>query len=384
MKRIPFLLLFISGSFVTLVAQDTTRISLLFAGDIMGHDSQIASAYEPAKKAYDYTSCFQFIKPYIESADVAIANLEVTLAGPPYKGYPQFSSPDNLAMTLKEIGFDALVTANNHSVDRGKRGIERTIVLLDSFNIPHTGTFVDTISKLNDSPLIIEKNGFKLALLNYTYGTNGIPIPKPTIVNLLDTAVMRQDIKKAKELKPDAIIVFTHWGAEYQSLPSKNQKDLAQFCFDLGVQLVIGAHPHVIQPMEWRKEANQFLAYSLGNFVSGQRKRYTDGGALAYLELQKVTYSPDSAVTTIDSAGYYLEWVYRSVDASKDYYILPVGKIESDSISFMKDPASKAASKVFIDDSRLLYKKHNKGVLEMTEMPRAFSVKPEEEVQVVE
>jgi len=374
-----FALLFVSAFVCEATAQDTTKISLLFAGDVMGHASQISAAYDPISKTYDYAPCFQFVKPYVESADLAIANLEVTLAGPPYKGYPEFSSPDALAQTLKDIGFDALVTANNHCVDRGKRGLERTIAMLDSFNIPHTGTFVDTVSRLNDSPMIIEKNGIKLALLNYTYGTNGIAIPAGSIVNLLDTAIMKRDIVRAKELKPDAIIVFTHWGAEYQSLPSKNQKDLTQFCFDLGVQLVIGAHPHVIQPMEWRKESNQFVAYSLGNFVSGQRKRYTDGGGMAYIELQKIQHTPDSSTTTIDSAGYYLEWVYRTVDKHKDYYILPVYKVENDSVSFIKDETSKGLFKVFTNDSRVLYKKHNKGVTEMTGLPRMLARRPDEQ-----
>ena len=378
MKAVIIFLFYIltTGS---IVAQDTTRLSLLFAGDVMGHDSQIASAYDPVSKTYDYSSCFQFMKPYIESADIAIANLEVTLAGPPYKGYPQFSSPDALAIALQEIGFDALVTANNHCIDRGKKGLERTIEVLDSFGIVHTGTFVDTVSRLNDSPLFLEKNGFKLALLNYTYGTNGIAIPKSSIVNLLDTALMRKDIAKAREARPDAIIVFTHWGAEYQSLPSKYQKDLTEFCFAQGAQLVIGAHPHVLQPMEWRKESNQFVAYSLGNFVSGQRKRYTDGGAMAYIELEKITYRPDSSITRIDSAGYYLQWVYRTVDTNKDYYMLPVAKVETDSINFIKDNVSKASFKLFVDDSRLLNQKHSKGVLEMTDFPRSYALKPNDE-----
>jgi capsule synthesis protein PGA_cap len=198
-------------------------------------------------------------------------------------------------------------------------------------------------------------------------------------VNLLDTAIMRKDIAKAKELAPDAIIVFTHWGSEYQSLPSKSQKDLTQFCFDQGVQLVIGAHPHVIQPMEWRKQSNQFVAYSLGNFVSGQRKRYTDGGAMAYLELQKIRYTPDSSVTSIDSAGYYLEWVYRTVDSNKDYYMIPVAKIENDSTNFIKDAVSKAAAKTFVDDSRLLYKKYNQNVPERMTLPKMYSLKPEDD-----
>jgi hypothetical protein len=176
---------------------------------------------------------------------------------------------------------------------------------------------------------------------------------------------MRKDIKKAKQAKPDAIIVFTHWGIEYENLPSKAQKDVTEFCFKQGVQMVIGAHPHVLQPMEWRKDKNQFVAYSLGNFVSGQRKRYTDGGSMAYLELEKITFKPDSAVTTIDSAGYFLQWIYRTVDSHKDYYILPAPKVEHDSVSFIKDSASKAAFKTFVDDSRGLLQKYNKSVGEI-------------------
>ena len=130
----------------------------------------------PTKKTYDYSSCFRFVKPYVDSVDLAIGNLELTLAGPPYTGYPQFGSPDALGTTLKDIGFDVLVTANNHCVDRGRKGLERTIMMLDSFKIAHTGTFVDSLARVNESPLIVEKNGFKLAILNYTYGTNGIPV----------------------------------------------------------------------------------------------------------------------------------------------------------------------------------------------------------------
>lgn len=373
MKRgIVFFVLLISVSGV--MAQDTTRLSLLFAGDVMGHDSQIASAYDASRKLYDYTSCFQLMKPYIESADLAIANLEVTLAGPPYKGYPQFSSPDVLALNLQQSGFDALVTANNHSADRGKRGIERTIVMLDSFRIPHAGTYKDSISRANQHPLMLYKNGFSIALLNYTYGTNGLPVHKPNIVNMLDTALIRKDLLKAKALKPDVIIVFTHWGAEYQSLPSKVQKNITEHCFKHGAQLVIGAHPHVIQPMEWRKDKNQFVAYSLGNYVSGQRKRFTDGGALAYIEMEKVIFREDSTTTRIDSAGYYLQWVYRTADAKKDYYMLPVSDGDVKNKAFIKDQASEDAYSLFVSDSRALYAKHNKHVNEIKSFPQPGSL----------
>jgi poly-gamma-glutamate capsule biosynthesis protein CapA/YwtB (metallophosphatase superfamily) len=354
---------------VSLSGQDTTRISLLFAGDVMGHDSQIASAYDPVKKKYDYTSCFRLMAPYVKAADLAIANLEVTLAGPPFKGYPQFSSPDALALGLKEMGFDALVTSNNHCVDRGRKGLERTIRVLDSLDIPHTGTFIDTADRRKNSPLILYKNGFTIAVLNYTYGTNGLPVYKPNIVNLLDTALIRSDIQKAKRSNPDVIIVFTHWGAEYQSLPSKAQKDITEFCFRHGAKLVIGAHPHVIQPMEWRVKEDRFVAYSLGNFVSGQRKRYTDGGSLAYLELQKITFRPDSARTVIDSAGFYLTWVHRTADAAKDYYMVPGSGDMKRNLEFIRNAAAQEAYRVFLDDSRKLSRRYNINVKELTQAP---------------
>ena len=144
---------------------DSDSLTLLFMGDIMGHTGQIRSALQPDKTTYDYTSCFDYIRSYISSADLAIANLEVTLAGPPYTGYPRFSSPDALAAACKDAGIDVLVTANNHSVDRGKKGIERTIKILDRLNILHTGTFLSYSDRKKKSPLIIEKNNFRIALI---------------------------------------------------------------------------------------------------------------------------------------------------------------------------------------------------------------------------
>jgi hypothetical protein len=130
------------------------------------------------------------------------------------------------------------------------------------------------------------------------------------------------------------------------------------------VQLVIGAHPHVLQPMEWRKEKNQLIVYSLGNFVSGQRKRYTDGGAMITIDLQKIIFDGDRSVTTIDSANYILQWVYRTVDSQKNYYVLPVPAFEADTTGFIKDAASRSAFKTYADDSRALYNKNNINITE--------------------
>ena len=357
-------LLFLIGVFFQLhsFGQDTTRLSLLFVGDIMQHDSNIAAAYNPVTGKYDYSECFEYVSPIIRSADLAIGNLELTLAGKPYKGYPQFSAPNELAYELKRIGFDVLVTANNHSVDRGKKGIERTIDVLDTISMIHTGTFKDSIARANTYPLVIEKNGFRLSLLNYTYGTNGIPIPRPSIVNLIDTVQIKKDIEKGKGQHSDAIIVFFHWGDEYQSLPNKEQKRLTNLCFRMGVKLVIGSHPHVLQPMEWRNEKDQFVVYSLGNFVSGQRPRYRDGGAMLWIDLQKVIQDSVS-LTSIQKADYELEWVQKSNDTKKDFVMLPFRYFESDT-AFIEDRLLRDAFDVFRKDSRALYAKHNVNVSE--------------------
>jgi poly-gamma-glutamate capsule biosynthesis protein CapA/YwtB (metallophosphatase superfamily) len=339
-------------------AQDTTRLSLLFVGDIMQHDSNIAAAYNPVSKRYDYSACFEYVAPIVRAADLAIGNLELTLAGSPYKGYPQFSAPDALAIELKRIGFDVLVTANNHSLDRRKKGVERTVRVLDSLQLLHTGTFIDSTVRANTYPLVIESNGFKLSVLNYTYGTNGIPVTKPTIVNLIDTVQIKLDLAQARAQKTDAIIVFMHWGDEYQSLPNSMQKKLAKLLFREGAKLVIGAHPHVLQPMEWNKERDQLVAYSLGNFISGQRPRYRDGGAMVWVDLQKVR-KDSIATTSILNSEYELEWVQKS----NEFAMRPLRYFEGDTI-FVRDKLARDAMQVFVNDSRRLLTKHNLNVPE--------------------
>ena len=343
-------------------AQDTTRLKLLFVGDIMQHDSNIAASYNALTGKYDYSACFGYVSPIIKSADVAIGNLELTLAGSPYKGYPQFSAPDELAYELKRIGFDVLVTANNHSVDRGRKGIERTLDVLDTLALLHTGTFKDSMTRANAYPLLIEKNGFRISLLNCTYGTNGIPVPRPTIVNLIDTVKMKADLEKAKAQHSDAIIVFMHWGDEYQSLPNKFQKRIADLCFREGAKLVIGSHPHVLQPIEWRKESDQLVAWSLGNFISGQRPRYRDGGAMLWVDLQKIKTDSLSS-TSVHQAEYELEWVQKSNRGKKGFVMFPFRYFETDT-SFIEDKMLRGAFEVFKTDARTLYSKHNLGVTE--------------------
>lgn len=352
---------------ITLLGQGSTsseqKISLLFIGDIMGHDTQIWSAENRETKQYDYNDVFDHIRSEISEADLSFANLEVTLAGPPYKGYPQFSSPAALAVACKNAGIDCLVTANNHSVDRGLDGINRTIMRLDSIGISHTGTFVNRAAKDSLQPLILTKNGISVALLNYTYGTNGIRIPEPAIVNMLNKDFITSDIEKAKLKKPDIIVLFLHWGTEYDTVPSPEQSALADYFFSKGVDLIIGSHPHVLQKMVWSRDEetnkDKILVYSLGNFVSNQRKPKTDGGAMVRIEILK---QGDSFRVT--EAGYYLIWVYTPVvnDRTK-FYILPCSKFE-DNPGFFSKAAEFEQMKKFITDSRRLLREQNIGINE--------------------
>jgi len=355
MKVRLVLIMILIGLVKQINAQDSTKVTLLFMGDVMGHDSQINSAFNENTGVYNYDSCFKYVGNIFEDSDFAIANLEVSLAGPPFKGYPQFSSPDELAIALKEAGVDAMVTANNHCIDRRKQGLERTIDVLDSLNVPHTGTFKTQSSKDKEGCLILEKSGVKIAIINYTYGTNGIEVSFPNVVNYIDDEVIKTDIEKARLHNPDKIIAFVHWGLEYQTLHNEEQIRVNQLFKDNGVDVVIGSHPHVLQPIEY--EQDHFVVYSLGNFISNQRTAPRDGGAMVRIELTKTKDK-----TFVSDAGYYLTWVYTPViNDKKIFYVLPVAPFE-ESVLFMQEE-SNIRLREFAGEARDIYK-NNKNINE--------------------
>lgn len=298
-------LLFLSGiSFVGWAQEDSSVLRILFAGDIMGHSPQIEAAWNRDSGKYVYDSCFIYVKPILESADLAIGNLELTFAGPPFTGYPRFSSPDALSSALKNAGFDVLCTANNHAADRGYEGLCRTLKVLDSTGFLHTGTFRSIAERDSLYPLMIRSKGINLALLNYSYSTNGMPFPEPGFLNLIDTACIRKDLDRAKQKNPDIIIACMHWGEEYQRYPSFGQRQLAGFLFKHGVNVIIGSHPHVVQPIELITDSTAAIygrpvIWSLGNFISNQRDRYRNGGIMVWLEVRKDSIARISA----------LEWI---------------------------------------------------------------------------
>jgi poly-gamma-glutamate capsule biosynthesis protein CapA/YwtB (metallophosphatase superfamily) len=358
---------FLLWAFLNIKGQDSTaiadRISLLFIGDIMGHDTQIASAYDSQTNTYDYNDVFRYISPVISETDITVANLEVTLAGPPYKGYPQFSSPAELAAACRNAGIDYFVLANNHSADRGRQGIISTIHKLDSMGIPHTGTYLSKASRDTLSPLVIRKNGFSLALLNYTYGTNGIRVPKPLIVDSLDRSQVIMDIRKARGMNPDAIILCLHWGTEYDTIPGRQQIEMARLFLEEGADLIIGSHPHVLQKMVWKKDTlrkDELVVYSLGNFVSNQRNPGTDGGSMVRISLERI-----DGRTRIADAGYFLTWVHTPVENSKKkFYVLPCSEFEKKR-DYFRDEEDFVKMTRFISNSRKLLGSQNEGINEI-------------------
>lgn len=321
MKKGVLMVLLLVGSVARGEADSTLRI--LFAGDIMGHGPQIAAARQ-ADGSYDYEPSFRYVADYIQSADLAIANLEVTLAGPPYTGYPQFSSPVALAAAASAAGFDILTTANNHCMDRGSAGLQRTLDSLDAIGVPHLGTYRDSASRWREHPLMVDRCGIQLALLCYTYGTNGIEVHPPQVVNMIDTVQMLRDLEEAQKRGADYVITLIHWGIEYALHNNSEQEQTARWLLEHGSDAVIGGHPHVVQNFTYDAIAGnghypELVVYSMGNFVSNQRDVNCDGGIMIELELEK----HDGRITA-QRCRYMPYWVHRgTVDSVYQYYVVP-------------------------------------------------------------
>lgn len=305
---------------------------LTAVGDLMCHKLQYQAALGP--EGYDFRDSFTLIQPEFAASDLVIGNLETTFAGPEktYSEYPTFNTPDAFADALAALGIDAVTTANNHSLDRRFYGLSRTLDVLDRAGLKHTGTFR---APEEDRVLLLEEKGLRIALLAYSYGTNGIPFDKGKAfsVNLIDEALIRADLALARELAPDLIVVGLHFGQEYQQAPNDSQKALTALCFAEGADVVLGTHPHVIQAQKLRPVTDRFgvtktrfVAYSLGNFVSAQRTAPRDAGVITHLDLVK-----SGEVTEIRGVVNTPTWVDQSTGAGRSMFrVLPVRKALDD------------------------------------------------------
>ena len=335
----------------TVPQKDSARtITILFAGDLMQHLPQVIAARKDS--TVDYSDCFHYISPFFDRADLVVLNLETTLTPrSDYSGYPRFASPLPLARAIRQAGADIVTTANNHICDRGERGIRFTLAALDRADLLHTGVFTDSTDLRKRHPLYVSKNGIGIALLNYTYGTNGLPVPSGILLNDIDTTRIAEDLRRIDRRKANHIVVFFHWGEEYARHPNRQQRELAAWCHARGADLVIGSHPHVLQPIKPLLRSDSTLggvtAFSLGNFVSNQRKRHTDGGIVLRLE---ITHR-DSLPPTY-RIGYLLTWVHTPwEEGRRRYRILP--SYVADTL-LRHEPAAEATYRQFVSDSRHL------------------------------
>ena len=311
------------------------RVTIAAVGDVMCHQDQLQAAYDADCKCYSFASVFRPVRKYLYNAHLSIANLETTLPGKPalYRGYPYFGSPDALTRDLRHAGINVLSLANNHSLDNGRLGLERTIRVLKRYRFYHTGSYISQQDWQRRRVLIIKKNGLRIAFLNYTYSVNGLRAPRGAKINLLRKRLIIQDLKYTRDFRPDAIIVLYHFGKEYARFPNQEQKDYTRFAFRHGANVVIGTHPHVLQSYQVQRitdiygnSRQRLAAYSLGNFVSGQKWRFANGGIIFYFDIvKKVKARPIKHEIVFANIRYEPIWVYVELrKRQKKFFVLPV------------------------------------------------------------
>lgn len=290
-------------------------------GDSLCHNTQYWDAYNKESGEYDFSYVYEDIQSYTKTSDITIGSLETTFAGEErgYSNYPTFNTPDSLATALKNIGVDIISLAGNHALDYGYTGLCRTIDVLDNAGISHLGTY--KTAEDQEKILIQNVKGLNIAFINYTYGTNGIPVPsgKDFCVNLIDKNLIKKQIDQAKSKNVDIIIACMHWGTEYRTTANSEQEELANFLFENGVDIILGNHPHVLEPMEKRNitlpdgtKKEVFVVYALGNFTADQRDEITRDSAILNLTITK---NSDNKIS-IDKVNYVPIYMYKNSNSS--------------------------------------------------------------------
>lgn len=347
------------------LSNSTVTITISAVGDIMCHSVQFDYA-QFGKDSFDFNPVFKRVSEYLSKSDFTFGNLETVLAGKKakYTGYPRFNSPSELLDALKNSGFDLLTTSNNHALDRGEVGILRTINELDERSINYNGTYVSQFD--HDSIRIFNIKGVTIAFLAYSYGTNGNPIPKnkPYLINLIDYDFIRRDIQTAKSKNPDIVLVHYHFGEEYQREANYYQKTIIDSTINMGADIIIGGHPHVLQPIEFIKSNRSifdsvFVAYSLGNFISNQRKKYSDAGGILTLHISKNFYNKSIKISEVE---FIPTWVFKGNTGNKnEFIILPtITSMNDSSMTFMNKNHIRKLGESLADTKEVLSKYTNR------------------------
>lgn len=345
----------------------SVTITISVVGDLMCHSPQFEYA-KVGKDSFDFTTVYRKVQKYLSSSDFTFGNLETVTAGKEnggYTGYPFFNTPASYITVLRDFGFDLLVTANNHSLDRSEKGILKTIDEINSRNLKYVGTYKSQRDR--DSIRIFNIKGIKIAILAYSYGTNGNPIPKGKsyLINLIDYDLIQKDISKARSNGAELVLVHFHFGEEYKREPVQFQKEVVNKTIELGADIIIGGHPHVLQPVNFYKTKNVkldsgFVAYSMGNFFSNQQKRYTDAGMILTIKIKKDFTKNNIEITEVN---YIPTWVFKgSTSNGKEYVIMPSTNIPDTTINLSKSETEKM-NQAFNDTRYIITKYTNNSKL---------------------
>ena len=297
------------------IKKEKEEFKIFVVGDIMFHSPQIRAGKK--ENGYDFSESFEEVKKFLkekkEKTSLVIGNFESTIAEDNFSGYPMFRTPEIAMKNIKDAGIDILALANNHSLDGGIKGIELTKKTAQKYDIKTLGTYLEDEK---NTIYIDETTGKKIAILNYTYGLNGLESrikDKPHMVNLIDKEKILDDIESAKKQNVKGIIAIMHWGNEYQRLQNKNQEELAHFMAENGVDIILGSHPHVIQPTQkiQTHRGETFVIYSLGNFLSNQREKYMDQPYSEDGLILELTVNSQDARLHVKKIKYHPTWVNR-------------------------------------------------------------------------
>lgn len=340
----------------------TITITISVVGDLMCHSPQFEYA-KVGKDSFDFTPTYRNVKKYLESSNFTFGNLETVTAGRKnggFTGYPLFNTPSEYLDALKSVGFDLLVTANNHSFDRSEKGVLLTIDELIKRNINYVGTYISQTDR--DSIRLYDINGIKIAVLAYSYGTNGNTIPKGKdyLINLIDFNLIERDIKTARSKGAELVLVHYHFGDEYIREPVKSQKDAVNKAIEFGADIIIGGHPHVLQPADFFKAISGkldtgFVAYSMGNFISNQRDRFKDAGIIITINILK---DLNKDKISINEVNFLPTWVFKGNTLNgREYVILPA-TLQSDTTIDLSLTDLKKMNQAF-QDTREIIKKYS-------------------------